>query len=118
MFLGDINQNAIRKFKISLYKAVFTLIGLLAAGTIVFKYIENWTWIDSFYFSVSTISTVGYGDTTPHTELGRLVASFFILIAVPIVLYLFYIFARLYFDQHFFRMEKEEKKVEEELKEK
>lgn len=56
-------------------------------GTFVFWYLEtNWTWIDSFYFAVSTLTTVGYGDLTPNSQFGRLVAALYILFGVGIVL--------------------------------
>lgn len=52
------------------------LIGLAA---IFFHLVEGWGWIDSFYFSVITISTVGYGDFAPQTALGKLFTSFYVL---------------------------------------
>ena len=118
MDFNDLKPHIIKKYRSKFYIALFTLVVLLIGGSIVFKYVENWTWIDSFYFSVSTISTVGYGDTTPHTETGRLIASAFILISVPIMLYAFYIFALIYFDQRFFRVEEKEKEIEKEIGEK
>jgi voltage-gated potassium channel len=45
--------------------------GLLAAGTVGFHCIEGWAWSDAFYATVVTLSTVGYGDFTPHTALGK-----------------------------------------------
>jgi hypothetical protein len=55
-------------------------------GTFIFWNIEQWTIIDSFYFSVSSLTTVGYGDLTPSSQFGRLVAALYILFGVGIVL--------------------------------
>ncbi|HCE44345.1 MAG TPA: ion transporter [Lentisphaeria bacterium] len=34
----------------------------------------------SIYWAITTVTTVGFGDITPHTDLGRLIASFMMLI--------------------------------------
>ena len=46
---------------------------LLVAGTVLFAWIEGFSPIDSFYFSFITLSTIGYGDLSPTTELGKIV---------------------------------------------
>ena len=46
---------------------------LLAAGTLLFMLIEGFSPIDSFYFSFITLSTIGYGDLSPSTDLGKIV---------------------------------------------
>jgi hypothetical protein len=46
---------------------------LLIAGTIIFMVIEDFSPIDSFYFSFITLATIGYGDFSPSTDLGKLV---------------------------------------------
>ena len=46
---------------------------LLLAGTIIFMIIEGFSAIDSFYFSFITLATIGYGDFSPSTDLGKLV---------------------------------------------
>ena len=45
---------------------------LLLFGTVFFHFIEGWSFLDSLYFSVITLATVGYGDLTPHTIIGKL----------------------------------------------
>jgi hypothetical protein len=59
---------------------------LLLAGMIFFHYVEEWRWFDSFYFSVITLATVGYGDFVPHTDLGKLFTMFYVMIGVGILL--------------------------------
>ncbi len=41
-------------------------ISLSITITILFKYIENTTWLDAMYFVVVTIATVGFGDVKPN----------------------------------------------------
>lgn len=43
-------------------------------------YIEDWTAVESFYFAVITISTVGYGDFIPSSRAGKLFTVFYVLI--------------------------------------
>jgi voltage-gated potassium channel Kch len=59
-------------------------LGWIAIGTIVFHRLESWNWIQSFYFSVVTITTVGYGDFTPTNDLSRLFTAIYILAGVSI----------------------------------
>mmetsp|Transcript_125384 Transcript_125384/g.315938 ORF Transcript_125384/g.315938 Transcript_125384/m.315938 type:complete len:458 (-) Transcript_125384:83-1456(-) len=40
------------------------------------------TWVDSFYFSVITLTTVGFGDFTPVTKFGRTVGVFWMIMGV------------------------------------
>jgi voltage-gated potassium channel len=64
--------------------AVLALVSLILTGTIVYKYLEDWTWDESFYFTVVTISTVGYGDLHPTTALSRTFTALFIIAGVAI----------------------------------
>ena len=58
---------------------LLSLIFIIAMGTILFHYIENWRWLDSIYFCVTTLTTVGYGDFHPQTDAGKIVFIFYIL---------------------------------------
>lgn len=52
--------------------AVIALIALIAVGTVAYHLMEKWSWVSSFYFSVCTLTTVGYGDFVPTTDVSRL----------------------------------------------
>ncbi|AFZ59547.1 ion transporter [Anabaena cylindrica FACHB-243] len=43
------------------------------------------TFLDAFYFSVVTMTTVGFGDVTPISELGRLLTVLMILTGVGLI---------------------------------
>lgn len=64
--------------------AISALLGLVAVGTVVYHYLENWSWNVCFYFSVCTLTTVGYGDYYPTTDTARLFTAIYVLIGVTI----------------------------------
>lgn len=51
---------------------VYSLVFVVTLGTLFFHYVESWSWIDSYFFTVVTISTVGYGNLVPATVLGKI----------------------------------------------
>jgi len=65
---------------------LMTTIIVLGIGTVMFHLLEGWTWIDSAYFSVITLTTVGYGDYSPQTDGGKLFAIFYIFMGIGIIL--------------------------------
>jgi voltage-gated potassium channel len=55
------------------FRALVLLVFLtLLTGTIFYSLQEGWSLIDAFYFSVTTLTTVGLGDPTPTTPIGKL----------------------------------------------
>jgi Trk-type K+ transport system membrane component len=59
---------------------------LVALGTVVFRWLEDdWSWVDSFYFSVVAVTTVGFGDFSPTTDASKLFAVFYILIGISLI---------------------------------
>lgn len=57
----------------------------IVVGAVFYHYVENLSWIDSIYFCVVTLATVGYGDITPTTDIGKIFTAFYILIGVGII---------------------------------
>ena len=58
---------------------------LIAVGTLVFSALEDWSYVDSFYFSVVTTTTVGFGDITPDTDGAKLFTVAYIIVGISII---------------------------------
>ena len=71
-------------------KSAFRYIGALAVmvfalGTVVYHIIEDWSWVDSFYFSSVTLTTVGFGDLAPSSDLSKLFTVFYLFIGIALI---------------------------------
>jgi voltage-gated potassium channel len=84
-------MNPLRRWR----TAVAVLATLTAAGTLGFARLEGLAWRDALYLTVTTLSTVGYGDVVPVTDAGRLFAVVLIVVGVGTALYLFSSLAQL-----------------------
>lgn len=61
------------------------VVGLIAAGGIFYNQVENLSWLDSFYFTIVTLTTVGYGDIAPTTAAGKVFTSMYLLIGIGLL---------------------------------
>ena len=59
---------------------------VLSIGTISYHLLEGWSWLDSLYFSVITLTTVGYGDFSPQTDGGKIFTIIYIISGIAIIL--------------------------------
>lgn len=59
---------------------------LLLVGVVFYCIVEGWTFVDSLYFCVTTLTTVGFGNPAPSTDLGKLFTVFFVLAGVGMFL--------------------------------
>ena len=74
-------------FKDPEFEALFTLVIItLASGMFFYHGVEGWSWLDSLYFSVTTLTTVGYGDLSPHTAMGKIFTIAYLFIGIGVLL--------------------------------
>jgi voltage-gated potassium channel Kch len=58
----------------------------LLVGTIAFHFLEGWSLLDSLYFSVITLATVGYGDLVPTTPIAKIFTMLYVINGISILL--------------------------------
>ena len=63
----------------------FLVIGQLALGTFFYRQVEGWGFLDSLYFCVITLATVGYGDLTPTTAPGKIFTMVYIIFGIGLL---------------------------------
>jgi voltage-gated potassium channel Kch len=73
-----------------------SVIILLLAGTAIFNSIEKWSVVDSFYFTGVTLTTIGFGDFVPTTDISKIITVVFSFFGIGIVFSFFYIIAEHY----------------------
>jgi voltage-gated potassium channel len=69
--------------------ALILFFGGIIGGAFAYHYIEGWNLLNSFYFVVATITTIGYGDFVPSTSIGKVFTMFYSFFGVGIALYIF-----------------------------
>lgn len=57
---------------------------MMTIGVAFYSWQENWSVIDSLYFTVIALTTVGFGDFAPTTALSRLFTIFYVLAGIGI----------------------------------
>ncbi|MEO9870572.1 potassium channel family protein [Ekhidna sp.] len=65
---------------------LLTGIAILIIGTLAYHELEGWSYLDSFYFSFITLTTIGFGDFAPQTDGGKIFTILYITIGVGIIL--------------------------------
>lgn len=61
--------------------------------------LEGWGYVDSFYFTGITLSTIGYGDLYPTTDISKIFTVFFAFAGIGILAAALSIIAGAYFEK-------------------
>jgi voltage-gated potassium channel len=64
-------------------------LGTLALGTVVYHWLEGWSYLDALYFCVISLATIGYGDLTPTTALAKAFTIVYVINGIVILLAFF-----------------------------
>jgi len=73
--------------KLHIITVVLFIIATVLLGIIGYSLIENWSFLDSLYMTVETISSVGFGEVQPLSAAGKIFTIFIIILGVGIVIY-------------------------------
>lgn len=78
------NRNKLDTLRPRLVMIVLGIFFLLcvAVGVGFYHLVEKMSLIDSFYLTSVTLTTVGYGDVAPRTDLGKIFTSLFSFVGV------------------------------------
>ncbi len=58
---------------------------LLLSGMLFYHQVEGWSWLDALYFSLITLTTVGYGDFSPQTVAGKIFTMIYIVLGLGVL---------------------------------
>ncbi|GMN54954.1 hypothetical protein TIFTF001_024072 [Ficus carica] len=60
------------RIRVKVVLALAVVVCCITIGTVAVHFLEEFNWVDSFYFSVTSVTTVGYGDYSFTTKEGRI----------------------------------------------
>jgi len=62
---------------------------MIGVGAALFHWLEGWSWLDSIYFVIITLTTIGYGDFSPTKPITKLITIFYGINGIILLLMVF-----------------------------
>src|SRR6056297_2639532 len=97
------------------YISAGLLLFIIVAGTSGYILIEGWTFTESFFMTIITMATVGFGEVKPLSQTGIYFTSFLIVISFGIFAYAITTFTRFIVDGvsvNYFKSRRANKKID------
>ncbi len=98
-----------------LFYLLLTAAGTIVIGSFVIYSIESQhpdsqinSMLDAVWWTVATVTTVGYGDIVPVTDAGKIVAIFFMFFGIGVLAIFLSVLGTMFYKRRF---EKEEKEI-------
>jgi len=64
---------------------IVVVLVFMATGTVFYTLAEGWPLLDSLYFTVVALTTVGFGDLSPETDIGKAFTIVYLLVGVSLL---------------------------------
>jgi voltage-gated potassium channel len=80
---------------------IYVLLLVVAIGVIGYMTIEGWSFLDAFYMTVVTLSTVGYKEVHDLSAVGKVFSIMLIIGGVGVMLYTFTAIVHYFFEGYF-----------------
>lgn len=84
----DSVEQKYRRIRTDLQRGGIALTLVFVTGTLWYKQIEGWHWVDAVFMTAITLTTVGYGETQPLGDRGRIFTIALILAGVITIGYI------------------------------
>lgn len=85
-FTGKVQKIIKRFFNTNgfIYLVIATVV-LILTGAEIYSVAENSHYLDSLWWAIATTTTVGYGDISPHTAVGKLIAVILMILGIGLI---------------------------------
>lgn len=77
----------IKLFKSKVYLAIISLVSIFFIGVFGYRFLTHYTWVDSIYMTIITITTVGFSEVNPLDSTGKMFTVFLIITSVTTYLF-------------------------------
>ena len=92
-------------------RILFLVTLLFLIGIFGYSFLEGWSFLDSLYMTVITLSTTGYKEVSPLSDTGRVLTMILIIFGITIFLYSLREINLLLFEGKYFQERKMQKKI-------
>lgn len=72
----------IKLFRSKIYLSLFLMVAVLLFGILGYRYVSDYSWIDAFYMTIITITTVGFSEVRPMDIEGKIFTVILIVSSV------------------------------------